>query len=97
MTNSADGRNIASRNQLVKKKERRRVTNISELAPEALLPITQVARVMNIHRSHVIRLMSNGDLPIIMVGTQRRVPYWAIRRFQETRIEEINRKVQALK
>jgi excisionase family DNA binding protein len=50
---------------------------------EELLTISRLAAVMGVDRSWASRKVNSGEIPSISVGSQRRVPRWALKEWQQ--------------
>jgi excisionase family DNA binding protein len=68
----------------------RRILDAMELPEEALLTVGQVARLLNASERYVRQLLASGEIKSLPWGEsrERRVPRWAIKRWQETALSD---------
>jgi excisionase family DNA binding protein len=50
-----------------------------------MLSTQQAADLLNVSRTHLIKMVEAGDLEVEMVGTHRRIPFEALMEFKEQR------------
>ncbi|GIX16035.1 MAG: hypothetical protein KatS3mg119_0221 [Rhodothalassiaceae bacterium] len=69
---------------------------VTVLAQDAELTTQAAADLLNVSRPFLIRMLERGELPYRMVGTHRRIPAEAVRRYKERMQREGRRALDEL-
>lgn len=50
-----------------------------------LLSLREAAKLVGVDRTYLARLVHSGEIKTVLVGTQARLPVWALREWQQRR------------
>jgi excisionase family DNA binding protein len=62
---------------------------------EELLTITRAASILKVDRGWLSKLVDRGEIGSLAVGSHRRIPRWALRKWQERKLREVESLVKA--
>lgn len=65
-------------------------TAATKAVPDRLLKVKEVAEVLGLGKSKVYEMMQAGELPVVRIGTARRVPLLELQRWIQARTETAN-------
>lgn len=62
----------------------------SEVFSQEFYTMSQLAKLFQVHRSTISRLLNDGEFAYIQVKNSKRVPVWSVQAFIDKQIESAN-------
>lgn len=74
----------------------RRAVNVFSVGPEYLLTVRQAAELVGVSRNEIRNAIRSGEMSVIFVGSEPRIPRWLITKWQEWKVNKTENIVRSI-